>query len=88
MSTGKKESYLVEGMTCAGCERAIQKVISSLKGVNSAQADLASSTVSVEYNPGEVSVDEIKAAVGRIGYKIVGERPPFGQKESRDDAIP
>lgn len=88
MSTGKKESYLVEGMTCAGCERAIQKVVTSLEGIHSAHADLASSTVSVEYNPEEVSVDEIKAAVGRIGYKIVGKRPPFGQKESRDDAIP
>jgi copper chaperone CopZ len=88
MSTNKKRSeYLVEGMTCSGCERAIQKVVGSLEGVDSAQADLNTSTVSVEYNPEKVSIDQIKSAVSKIGYKFVGERPPLGQKEGRDDAV-
>jgi copper chaperone CopZ len=89
MSTNKikKESYLVEGMTCSGCERAIQKVVSSLEGVESAKADLQSSSVSVEYDPGKVNVEEIKSAVNKIGYKFVGQRPTLGQKEGRDDSV-
>lgn len=83
----KKESYLVEGMTCSGCERAIQKVISNLQGVKTASADLQTSTVSVQYDPSLVNIEEIRAAVGRIGYRFVGERPPHGQKEGRDDAV-
>ena len=73
MSTNKKESYVVEGMTCSGCERAIQKIVSSLEGVESAIADLNSSTVSVEYNPEKVNIEQIKTAVNKIGYKFVGE---------------
>ncbi|MEX2235106.1 MAG: cation transporter [Cyclobacteriaceae bacterium] len=86
MSTNiRKESYLVEGMSCSGCERAIQKVVNNLEGVESAKADLQTSTVSVEYNPEKVNVDQIKSAVNKIGYKIVGERHPLGRKEGRDD---
>jgi copper chaperone CopZ len=88
MSTNiKKESYLVEGMTCSGCERAIQRVVSNLEGVSSAKADLNTSTVSVEYDPEKVNVDQIRSAVGKIGYKFVGERPPVGKKDSADEAI-
>jgi copper chaperone CopZ len=82
-----KESYLVEGMSCSGCERTIQKVVTNLEGVASAKADLATSTVSIEYNPEKVTIEKIKSAVNNLGYKIVGERPPFGQKEGRDDSI-
>jgi copper chaperone CopZ len=86
-SNSKKESYLVEGMTCSGCERAIQKVISGLEGVQSAKADLQTSSVSVEYNPQKVNIDQIKSAINKIGYKFVGQKPAHGQKEGRDDAV-
>lgn len=88
MSTNlKKESYLVEGMTCSGCERAIQKVISNLQGVKAANADVQTSTVSVQYDPSLVNIEQIRSAIARIGYRFVGERPPHGQKEGRDDAV-
>lgn len=83
----KKESYLVEGMTCSGCERAIQKTVSSISGVASAKAELSSSTVSIEYDSSQVTIDKIRSAVNNLGYKIVGERPSLGQKEGRDDAV-
>ena len=83
MSTNiKKESYLVEGMSCSGCERAIQKVVNNIEGVESARADLQTSTVSVAYNPDKVNVEQIKSAVNKIGYKLVGEHRPFGDKQT------
>jgi copper chaperone CopZ len=85
MSANKKEAYLVEGMSCSGCERAIQRVVGSLEGVESANADAKSSTVSVVYDPGKVNIEQIRSAVNKIGYKFVGERPAYGQKEGRDD---
>ena len=83
----KKESYLVEGMTCSGCERTVQRVVSNLEGVSSVQADAGAATVTVEYDPQKVTVDEIRSAVNKVGYKFVGERPPYGQREGRDDAV-
>lgn len=83
----KKEAYLVEGMTCSGCERAIQKTVSGLDGVADAKADLSTSTVSVEYDPSKTSIGEIKNAITKLGYKLVAERPSSGQREGSDEAI-
>jgi Cu+-exporting ATPase len=84
----KRESYLIEGMTCSGCERTVSKVVSNIEGIASAKADLRSSTLSVEYDPSKVTIDEIKDAVNKVGYKFVGERPANGQREGSDEAIP
>ena len=70
-----KENYVVEGMTCSGCERAVQGSVGSVEGVVSAKADAPSSTVSVEYDPGKVNVDQIRSAVAKVGYKFVGVQP-------------
>jgi copper chaperone CopZ len=83
----KKESYLVEGMTCSGCERTVSKVVSSLEGVANAKADLSTSTLSVEYDPSKVTIDKIKESVNKVGYKFVGKRPPKGQHEGTDEGI-
>jgi mercuric ion transport protein len=83
----KKDSYLVEGMTCSGCERTVQKVVGNLEGVNSSKADLASSTVVVEYDPAKVTIEKIKSAVNGVGYKFVGQRPVGGQREGSDEGV-
>jgi mercuric ion transport protein len=83
----KKEVYLVEGMTCSGCERTVSKVVSNIDGVASAKADLGSATVMVEYDASKVTIDKIKAAVNGVGYKFIGERPVHGQREGSDEAI-
>ena len=74
-------------MTCSGCERTVSKVVASIEGVASAKADLSNSTVSVEYDPSKVTIDKIKEAVNKVGYKFVGERPSNGQREGSDEAI-
>jgi copper chaperone CopZ len=84
----KRDSYLVEGMICPGCERTVSRIVSNIEGVVSAKADLGSSTVSVEYDPSSVTIDTIKEAVNKIGYKFVGERPVNGQRESSDEGHP
>lgn len=83
----KKEMYLVEGMTCSGCEKTVSKVVGNIEGVTSSKADLQSSTLSVEYDPSKVTIDRIRHAVNGIGYKLVGERPANGQREGSDEAI-
>ena len=75
-------------MTCSGCERTVSKVVSNIEGVINAKADLNSSTVSVEFDPSKVTIDKIKEAVDKVGYKFVGQRPPNGRREGSDAAIP
>ena len=83
----KKVSYLVEGMTCSGCERTVSRVIGNLDGVASSEADLTSSTVTVAYDPTKVTIEKIKNAVNGVGYKFVGEVPANGQRAGSDEAI-
>ncbi len=83
----KKDSYLIEGMTCSGCERTVSKVVSNIQGVATSKADLSSSTLTVEYDPSKVTIDKIKEAVNRVGYKFVGERPANDQREGSDEGI-
>ena len=87
MAMTKKDIYLVEGMTCSGCERTVSKVVGNIEGVSLSKADLSSSTVIVEYDPSKVTIDKIKEAVNRVGYKFVGERPTNGQREGSDEAV-
>ncbi|MEO5599640.1 MAG: cation transporter [Cyclobacteriaceae bacterium] len=70
----KKETYLVEGMSCSGCERTVQKVITGLEGVKSAKADVTSASVSIEYDPTHVNIEAIMAAVNKVGYRITGKK--------------
>ena len=79
-----KDSYLVEGMSCTGCERTITRVVSNLPGVSSAKADLKQTSVSFEYNPNKITVNDIKHALNRIGYKILDKTPPRGKEDQRD----
>ncbi|HYG03547.1 MAG TPA: cation transporter [Chryseosolibacter sp.] len=82
-----KEKYLIEGMSCAGCERSVQKTISNLPGVQSAKADLSSSSVEIEFDPAKVGIEHIKTTVGILGYKIVGELPTHRQRPGSDEGI-
>lgn len=58
----------VEGMTCSHCKMNVETGINSVKGVESATADITTGEVIVE---GEgFDMDEIRKAVGGLGYKV------------------
>ena len=49
---------------------AVEKALSSLEGVLTANVNLEEKKVDVEYEPGSVSLDDIKKAVTEAGYSI------------------
>lgn len=79
-----KDGYLVEGMTCSECEKKITSSLNKLHGVKSTEADLGSSAVSFEYDPGVISLDEIRITLKDLGYKMVDQKPPEGKEDQRD----
>lgn len=38
---------MMKGMTCSGCERTVEKIITNLKGIKSAEEDRSSASVSL-----------------------------------------
>lgn len=65
----------IVGMSCASCASAIQKSLSSLKGVRKANVNLATEKVRVEYIPSEINLGEIKRVIEEAGYKVLEVRP-------------
>jgi Cu+-exporting ATPase len=45
-----KETFQIQGMSCAACVRRVEKGLSTLEGVNSASVNFATERASVEYD--------------------------------------
>jgi len=65
--------FQVEGMTCTGCEKTIQKKLSKVPGVKSAKADHKAKTTVVEFNDSQTTPEALAEAIKSTGYKVVGE---------------
>lgn len=62
----------IEGMHCHRCEQAIQKSIKRLAGVREVEVDFPTSQASVLFDPHQVAVADLMAAVNQAGYKATG----------------
>jgi len=60
----------VEGMSCSHCENAVKKAVGALTGVDKVDVSLQENTVSVEFDPGKVTVIQIKEAIDDQGYEV------------------
>ncbi len=58
----------IDGMTCASCVSRVEKALSKVEGVVSAQVNLATETAQVRFASGIAGVDALVAAVDRAGY--------------------
>ena len=63
-----KEKFSVSGMTCSACSAGIERTLSKLKGVQSAEVSLMGESMVVEYDEKILSVQEIIQAVADLGY--------------------
>jgi Cu+-exporting ATPase len=82
----KKAELLIEGMTCAACSAAVERVTKRLDGVMNAQVNLTTNRGVFEYDPSKVKLSEIKAAIEDAGYtprELEGEKTRDLEKERR-----
>ena len=68
-----KKTIPVIGMACSVCSANVEKKLRSLKGINSASVSLASRTALVDYNPGIISLEDMKREISNAGYDLVIE---------------
>ena len=64
-------TYLVEGMTCGHCERAVTSEVSAVPGVHDVAVDLDTGQVTVT-SEGPLDDDAVRAAVVEAGYEVSG----------------
>jgi len=68
-----KESYPIIGMECASCVKKIEDILKKTKGVISANANLASEKVTIEYDEEKINKRELAGILSKIGYDMIVE---------------
>lgn len=63
-----QDKFDVGGMTCAACQAHVNRAVSKLDGVQSVAVNLLAGSMLVDYDPAQVSPDDICTAVDRAGY--------------------
>lgn len=60
------QTITVRGMSCEGCESAVENALSGVSGVNSVDADRGADAVTIE---GTAELDELVTAIEDAGYE-------------------
>lgn len=68
-----RKTIPVIGMACSACSANVERKLNSLNGVTSASVSLPSRTALIDFNPDEISLEDLKAAINAIGFDLVIE---------------
>jgi Cu+-exporting ATPase len=67
----KKISLPVRGMHCASCSARIEKVVGALVGVRACAVNLATETVTLSFEPDQISLEQIAREIDGLGFELV-----------------
>lgn len=86
-----QDKFDVGGMTCAACQAHVDRAVSKLDGVQSVAVNLLAGSMLVDYDPAQVSPDDICTAVDRAGYSaspvsMRTDAAPNGSAQARSGA--
>ena len=86
-----QDKFDVGGMTCAACQAHVDRAVSKLDGVENVAVNLLAGSMMVDYDPAQVSPDDICTAVDRAGYSASPvstgtEAAPNGSAQARSGA--
>ena len=85
-----QDKFDVGGMTCAACQAHVDRAVSKLDGVQSVAVNLLAGSMLVDYDPAQVSPDDICTAVDRAGYSAspveAGAAASSGSAQARSGA--
>ncbi|WP_019423495.1 heavy metal translocating P-type ATPase [Paenibacillus sp. OSY-SE] len=77
----------LDGMTCAACATRIEKTLNKIPGVASATVNFAMETARVEYNPADLSVQDMQQRVEKLGYTAVPKQAQGEPAEHRKQEV-
>ncbi|GGK60688.1 heavy metal translocating P-type ATPase [Rufibacter glacialis] len=83
-----KESFPIDGMTCAACAVSVESMLQAQPGVESAAVNFANKSVLVEYAPG-TDLTTLQKALQSVGYDMLlqkEEATPEAQEAREQEA--
>ncbi|SCI15542.1 heavy metal translocating P-type ATPase [Romboutsia sp. 1001713B170207_170306_H8] len=73
----------IEGMTCASCAKAVERVVKKFDGIQSINVNIATDKATIIYNPSLVKLSQIKGAIEKAGYKPIEEEKSLNIDEDK-----
>lgn len=67
----KTETFTVNNMSCANCERRVQKALALTDGVTEASVSLKDKSATVTYDETVTGRAELKETVDDLGYELL-----------------
>ena len=68
----KRITIKIEGMHCPNCAMRLEGIEDRLAGIRRAEASYHKGRMVVEYNEGEVTQEQMKAEITRLGFEVTG----------------
>ncbi|SIR25020.1 heavy metal translocating P-type ATPase [Pontibacter lucknowensis] len=81
----KKDTFPVEGMTCASCASSIESMLRTVDGVQEANVNFAGKTVQVAYAPDQVKPDQLRDTLEEIGFELLIDQHTEEELEERQE---
>lgn len=63
-----KKTLIVEGMTCAACSSAIERILNKQEAIESASVNLTTKKLVVSYDENNIDVSKIQELIAKAGY--------------------
>lgn len=78
-----KKTIPVIGMACSVCAANVERKLKSLDGINSATVSLAGRTALVDFNPEQITLEDMKREISNAGYDLVIEENRSAEEINR-----
>lgn len=65
-----KTTFVVEGMTCAACSSAVERIVRKQPGIESASVNLTTKKLTVEFVEDELDIQLMKDKVLKAGFEV------------------
>lgn len=79
-----EKTMVIEGMTCAACAKAVERVTKKLPGVVESNVNIATEKLKIVYEPSLTDIADIKRVISKAGYKA--SEIEEGKKEESNKA--
>ncbi|WP_291910674.1 cation-translocating P-type ATPase [Chitinophaga sp. CB10] len=79
-----KKTFPITGLSCASCAVSAESMLSATPGVIHAGVNFANSSATVEFEPAQVTLQQLKSAVQSIGYDLITDESPEAAEALED----
>ena len=64
------QTFTIKGMHCASCASIIDRKLSKLEGIESANINFATETALIEFDPAKITLGKMNAEIEKLGYSL------------------